>query len=73
MNWLLKKGELALAQVEASLERWFSSALRIVPPEVAEGAIVSVVVEVLVSAKTIPILMNPTNMPSSLYLMEATS
>src|SRR3990167_5081963 len=49
---LLRLCTWALPQVETSSERSFSSAARIVSPAVAEGAIVTVVVEVLVSAQT---------------------
>src|SRR3990167_10210570 len=49
---LLRLCTCAFPQVETSPERSFSSAARIVSPAVADGAIVTVVVEVLVSAQT---------------------
>src|SRR3990167_285031 len=49
---LLRLCTWVLPQVEASPDLSFSSAARIVSPAVADGAIVRVVVEVLVSAQT---------------------
>src|SRR3990167_2419680 len=49
---LLRLCTWAFPQVETSPERSFSSADLITSPEVAEGAIVKVVVDVLVSAQT---------------------
>src|SRR3990167_11292264 len=61
---LLRLCTWALPQVETSPERSFSSAERIVSPEVADGAMVKVVVEVLVSANARLIPRSHTSSPN---------